>query len=181
MKIIFVILVLCFSQNALAQSASGSGYFGFTYGLSVPDAANTIAHKLSGMVGGGRVSDQTSFGGYHMESTSEDGPNSAKFSFGITGLEGRMNITTGEKQIYIGLRAGVAKVSTTLNSNAVVFSPYHWGLIGGYMYNFFWRLYFGIEGSYIGFERSQTTTAGITEEMQPFHIISFLGMLTMAF
>ncbi len=174
-------MALGFSQNVLAQSAGGAGYFGFAYGLSVPDAANTIDHKLSGVVGGGKISDQASFGGYHMESTTEDGPNSAEFSYGITGLEARMNLTTGEKQVYIGLRTGVAKVSTTINSNAIVFSPYHWGLIGGYSYNIYWRLNVGIEGSYIAFERSQTTSAGASVELQPFHIINFLAMLTISF
>ncbi len=176
-----MILALSFSQNLLAQSSGGAGYVGFAYGLSVPDAANTIDHKLSGVVGGGKISDQASFGGYHMTSSAEDGPNSADFSFGITGLEARLNLTTGEKQVYIGLRTGVAKVTTTINSNPIVFSPYHWGIIGGYSYNIYWRINLGIEGSYIGFERSSTTSASVTEELQPFHIINFLGMLTLSF
>ena len=181
LKTFFVMLILGLSQNTFAQSAGGAGYFGFVYGLSVPDAANTIDHKLSGIVGGGKVSDTTSFGGYHLESTTEDGPNGAGFRFGITGLEGRMNLTTGEKQVYIGIRAGVAKVNTTTNSSAVIFSPYHWGLIGGYSYNIFWIVNLGIEASYIGFERSRTTSSGADVELQPFHIINFLGMATVAF
>ncbi|MDZ4663029.1 MAG: hypothetical protein SGJ18_15565 [Pseudomonadota bacterium] len=181
MKTIFVILALGFSQNTSAQSASGAGYFGFAYGLSVPDAQNTVDHRLSGVIGGGKVSETTSFGGYHLESTSEDGPNSTKFNYGITGLEGRLNLTTGEKQVYIGIRTGVAKINTAISGNTVVFSPYHWGIMGGYSYNIYWRLNFGIEGSYIAFERSQTSSAGTEVELQPFHIINFLAMMTVAF
>ena len=163
------------------QGSQGGGYVGIIYGLSVPDANNTQDHILAGINGGAVISGRFSFGGYHFVSNKKDGPNNSDFQYSLTGLEGRYNLTTGAKKVFVGLRVGISKIDTVANSTEVTFSPYHYGLVSGYEMQLFSMLNIGIEGSYMAFSRTDTETSGGTVNFSSFRAISFLGVMSINF
>jgi len=164
-----------------AQSNAGGGYVGLVYGLSVPDISNTKVHQLYGVKGGAQVSDAYGFGGYHMVSNEQEGLYNADFSFSLTGLEFRNFLTSGEKKVFVGIRAGVAKVNAVDGTKNVTFSPYHYGIFSGYDFKLFSILNVGIEGSFLAMGRSRTTGASAELELKPFHVINFLGVINLSF
>ena len=179
---VLLALFVVFAAASFAQSGSqGSGYVGLVYGLSVPDIANTKTHQLYGVKGGSQVSESWGFGGYHMISSEAKGPNSGDFSFSLTGLELRSFLTTGEKKVYVGIRAGVSKINMVESSNDVIFSPYHYGIVSGYDFKLFKYFNVGIEGSFLAMQRSLTDSASNEIELKPFHVMSFLGVINLAF
>jgi len=164
---------LCFAQN------DSRGHLSVVYGLSVPDSENTRTHTLYGVNAGAYLMQTFTIGGYHYISNTQKGPNSGNFNFSLTGLEGRYYLATGEKQVFMSLRAGVSKLNNTINGEGVIFSPYHWGVASGYSTNIWRRLGLGIEGSFLSFGRSKTTNSGTLHEFKPFHAISFLAVLSL--
>ena len=174
--IVTFFLVFLFSQSAFSQNSSG-GYANLALGLTVPDAANTRPHGLSGIMGGSSLTDKFSLGGYHLISSNEDGPNNGKFSFTLTGLETRLLIQTGEKNVFVALRAGIAKVNSVDSGTPIIFSPYHYGIVSGYSFKVFSMMSMGIEGSYLSVSSSETTNGGSTLSLKSFHTISFLATI----
>ncbi|MCB0366763.1 MAG: hypothetical protein H6624_10740 [Bdellovibrionaceae bacterium] len=181
-KWVLTVLFSMLTAGVVAQSGNqGGGYVGIVYGLSVPDIANTKTHQLYGVKGGSQISDSYGFGGYHMVSSEETGRNNGDFSFSLTGLEFRSFLTGGDKKVYVGVRAGVSKFNTVENSTDVIFSPYHYGIVSGYDFKLFSLLNVGIEGSFMAMQRSLTTAGSTEVELKPFHLMSFLGVINLAF
>lgn len=180
-KWVLLAFFVVITTASFAQNNQGGGYVGLVYGLSVPDIANTKTHQLYGVKGGSQVSESWGFGGYHMLSSEAKGPNNGDFSFSLTGLELRSFLTTGEKKVYVGVRAGVSKINMVANSNDVIFSPYHYGIVSGYDFKLFKYFNVGIEGSFLAMQRSLTDSGGTEVELKPFHAMSFLAVINLAF
>jgi len=173
-----LLLLFLLPLQALAE---GTTFVGLTYGLAVPDAKNTKIHQMYGLVGGAQIATNIGVGGYHMMTNSEAGPNNGKFSYSITGIEVRTYLSTGPKLVFVGLRGGVSKITSMHLEEEIIFSPYHWGLVSGFYFPFYKLLHFGFEGSYLGFQRSETTSGDEAILFPAFNAISFLAVLSIHF
>lgn len=178
---IFLILPLLFALEGFAAEGGGGGYATLIYGLSVPDSANTTMHTVYGFTGGSQITSLLSIGGYHAVSSENDGPGNAPFSYSLTGLESRVNLVTGEKNVFIGLRAGIAKVNSSSTGTKVTFSPYHYGIVSGFNFKLWSIIYVGFEGSFIEIEDSSALSGATTINYQSFHNINFFGTLGIMF
>ena len=177
LRSLLLLVVLLLPAISFAQEKNG--HLTLVGGLSVPDSENTRTHFVYGVNGGISVTQFYGIGGYHYISNSLKGPNDGDFQYSMTGLEGRYYLTNGDKMVFLALRAGVGKINNNVSGVGRVFSPYHWGVASGYSIQFWRRLNVGIEGSFLAFGRSKTTSSGTAYELKPFHVINFLLVLAL--
>jgi hypothetical protein len=109
-----IILFLILNFTSVFSFAEGdNGYGNVFFGLSVPDLSNTTIHTVHGFTGGSRVNKSIGIGGYHAISNTQSATGTVPFSYTLTGLESRYYITSGDANVFIGFRAGIAKINTT--------------------------------------------------------------------
>jgi hypothetical protein len=80
---------------------------------------------------------------------------------------------------FISLRIGLTKIVNSPAGTPITFSPYHYGLVGGYDYTVAKYLVLGFEGSFLRVLPGRTSLTGTVYERDAFNIISFL--LTLQF
>lgn len=162
--------------NAFAQEAGGS-QFGAVYGLSVPDADNTNAHKLFGAKGSAFLKPTFSIGGYYFVADNDQGTGGREFDYSLSGLETTFHMPAGTGDTFFGIRFGLTKVKTDFSGEEVILSPYHYGIVAGYDYLMAPWLAIGFEGSYLYVEDSNTTKNSIRYDEDTFSTIHFLVTL----
>jgi hypothetical protein len=173
-----LVITLGIGLNQKAEAAEGGGaQFGMLWGLSVPDAENTNPHRLFGVKGSTRITSLFGLGGYYLDAGAERGTGGIPFDYSLHGVEAVFHLGSDTGDTYIGMRFGLSKVRTDVNSQDVLLSPYHYGFIAGYDYGLTSWLGIGFEGSLLHLESSNTMKNGVSYDHEGFSIINFLVSL----
>lgn len=178
--ITFAFALVVFAPRAFAQN-SGSAKVGGLFGYSVPDAENVNPYIMYGMTGSASLAPTFSIGGYYLVANKAQGSGARKFEHSVHGVQALYQIAGGEGETFVGLRAGLSKLRTDDSGNKVIFSPYHYGLVGGHDYRIASWMSLGFEGSFLIFRKSTTTSAGTQIAEPKFKSISFLLSLKFHF
>jgi hypothetical protein len=167
-----------------AAFADGKGaQAGLMWGYSVPDAANTNQYKLFGVKGEAFFLPNFSAGGYYLLSDKSGDPSTTeKFRYSLHGVQAALHMNASGGDTFVALRMGLSKVKSTVNTEDLVFSPYHYGIATGYDYFIGTMFSLGFEGSYLHVQRGRTTdSSGASVNLDSFNIISFIGTAQLRF
>lgn len=177
LSLILILSGVLWSGDSLAQDKSAS--MGVMYGLSVPDAPNTVPHHLYGIKGDAYISPTISLGGYYLVSGASEGSGGEKFDYSIHGVEASYVLPSGQGATSVGVRAGLTKIHRRPVADKVIFSPYHYGMYVAHDFYVWSWLSLGFEGSYLHVQDSKTDKGGTRYELDSFNLINF--MVTMQF
>ncbi len=174
LKFMIILCGLFCGLDSYAQDKSAQ--FGLLYGLSVPDAPNTVPHHLFGVKGVAQITSMFTLGGYYLVSGASEGSGGNKFDYSIHGVEAAYAMPSGQGATTVGLRMGISKVHQldTATSTKYILSPYHYGLVIAHDFNVLTWLSLGFEGSYIHLEDSKTVKSGTRFSLDSFNMINFM-------
>lgn len=174
-RVMCLLAVIFLSDTSHAE---GGSQMGILYGYSVPDADNANPHKMFGVKGTANIAGSFNMGGYYLVTGGEVGTGGDKFDYSIHGIEGIFQLGAGGSgKTFLGLRVGIAKVRTEESGTNLIFSPYHYGPVCGYDFNFTSWLSFGFEGSFVYVEKANTVKSSVQYDNDSFSVLSFLATL----
>lgn len=179
---LIVLLILFMGKLASAQAQNtGGAKAGVLFGFSVPDAENSRPLQMWGVTGSAQILPSISLGGYYQLADKRQGSGGREFTYSIHGVSLTYHIQAGQGDTFFGLQAGITKTEVPIDGEDVIFSPYHYGVKSGYDYSLLPYLTAGFEGSFLRFNKSETTTGGETYNEGSFHSINFLVSLKVKF
>ncbi len=168
---------------AIDWNAQGGGYVGGQFGLTVPSESNTTSRTAYGAVAGGKLGDNFGLGAYFVGSSkNENAGNIGSFKYNFFGLEGNYFFDGSGRGGYIGINAGLSKITQTDRAgNSYSFSPFVWGGQAGYDYFLTEFLSLGAEASVLLISSQNATTNGVTVNLSSFTAINFLAQVKLWF
>lgn len=147
-RLLSVLLVFSFAASAQAQAKA---YVGAVLGMSVPNADDTSARPMFGIIGGARLDGELGIGGFYLASSKDETINSVEvpFDYSLYGMEGSFHLEGVAEGAFLFARVGLAKVESKVAANSVNYSPMVWGLGAGYDYFISENFSVGGEGSFL--------------------------------
>lgn len=163
-------LILGLATPAMAQA---KGYVGGGIGMSVPNAEDTSARPMYGIIGGARLDGEIGIGGFYFTSSKDETVNNVEvpFDYDLYGLEGSFHFEGVADGAFVAARIGIAKVKTKTAVGTVNYSPMTWGLLAGYDYFLNEHFSLGAEGGFMSVLDDKSTKG----DLKHFITLDFLA------
>jgi hypothetical protein len=171
-----LLLSLVGTQSAHAQA---KGYVGLLVGLSVPDADDTSARPMYGVMGGARLDGEFGLGAFFLTASKEETIDGTKadFNYSLYGLEGSFHFEGVADGAFVAARVGLAKVKQGFPAGSENFSPLVWGIGFGYDYFLSEKFSLGAEAGFMSVQGESKTP----NDLDGFTMLNFLVAAKMWF